>query len=257
MKKIETLDFTTDELDRIRGRLGLIVLQNDQTIEDEFRSLLQEVEGVSLLHARIPSGGEVTSDMLKLMEQDIVSSASLYPEGVDLDVVGYACTSGSAVLGEYRVRELIREACGQVAVTNPLTALKEALTCLGIKRLGFIAPYSEEIVEFLCQEIEQAMSGSVKITQVKTFGQSKEEIVARIDESSVRDAVLGCRDEVDGVFISCTNLRTLRIIQEVEDKLRKPVFSSNSVLCWHMLRLTGINHNITPTPRSTVTKDLI
>lgn len=40
-------------------------------------------------------------------------------------------------------------------------------------------------------------------------------------------------------MISCTNLRCLRIIPEVEAQIGKPVLSSNLALAWHMLRLAG------------------
>ena len=42
----------------------------------------------------------------------------------------------------------------------------------------------------------------------------------------------------DAVFLSCTNLRTLDIIDAVEQAIDKPVLSSNQVLAWHLLTLT-------------------
>jgi maleate isomerase len=46
---------------------------------------------------------------------------------------------------------------------------------------------------------------------------------------------------VDTVFISCTNLRALSIIRELESTLGKPVISSNQVLGWHCLRLANVD----------------
>ena len=43
----------------------------------------------------------------------------------------------------------------------------------------------------------------------------------------------------DAVFLSCTNLRTLNVIPEIEARIGKPVLSSNQVLAWHLLRLAG------------------
>jgi len=45
---------------------------------------------------------------------------------------------------------------------------------------------------------------------------------------------------VDTVFISCTNLRALGILKELENEFEKPVISSNAALGWHCLRLAGV-----------------
>ena len=61
--------------------------------------------------------------------------------------------------------------------------------------------------------------------------------------ASIRKAVLdlGQTDRVDTVFISCTNLRALSLLEGLENELDKPVISSNAALAWHCLRLAGIN----------------
>jgi maleate isomerase len=44
---------------------------------------------------------------------------------------------------------------------------------------------------------------------------------------------------VDGLFLSCTNLRTLDVIAPLEEKLKMPVLSSNLVLAWHLSQIAG------------------
>jgi len=44
------------------------------------------------------------------------------------------------------------------------------------------------------------------------------------------------RAEAQAIFISCTNFRTLEIIEPLEQKLRKPVVTSTSASMWRMLR---------------------
>ena len=88
-----------------RPRLGLIVLQADETIEDEFRHYFDPAH-VRMNISRVPSGADLTRDTIKAMESALPAAASLFPEGAQLDVVGYACTSGRSVIGPDRVREL-------------------------------------------------------------------------------------------------------------------------------------------------------
>jgi maleate isomerase len=76
-----------------------------------------------------------------------------------------------------------------------------------------------------------------------SFNHPDDNEVARISEPSIEDALveLGSHDEVDGVFISCTSLRVCGIVERVEQRLGKPVTSSNHALAWHALRLAGVD----------------
>jgi maleate cis-trans isomerase len=47
------------------------------------------------------------------------------------------------------------------------------------------------------------------------------------------------RPDAQAIFVSCTDFRTLEIIESLEQKLGKPVISSNSASMWKMLRLLG------------------
>ena len=51
---------------------------------------------------------------------------------------------------------------------------------------------------------------------------------------------LAAQGGVDGVFLSCTNLRTLEVISPLEAETGLPLLSSNTGLAWHMLRLAGL-----------------
>ncbi len=61
---------------------------------------------------------------------------------------------------------------------------------------------------------------------------------ARLPE--IARAGAGARAEVEAVLLSCTNLRTLDVIDEVERALDKPVVSSNQALAWQMARLAAV-----------------
>ena len=85
-----------------------------------------------------------------------------------------------------------------------------------------------------------------EINAVASFDQSDDFTVARITPQSVLDAILkvGTADNCDGVFVSCTSLRTLDIIAAAEARLGKPVLSSNQTLAWHLMRLSGLPAHI-------------
>ena len=51
--------------------------------------------------------------------------------------------------------------------------------------------------------------------------------------------------DADALFISCTALPVLNIIDNLEKKLNKPVLSSNQTLIWDSLESIGKNNNVT------------
>lgn len=244
------LPFTTDAGIGHRAKLGLIVLETDQTIEREIGTLLG-LEGIALYHSRIPSDPEVTPETLARMEANLPAAAGLLPGAQGLDVVGYGCTSGTTIIGEDKVAQAVRSGLapkadgklGRAQVTNPLTAVKAALRALGAVRIGFVTPYLPDVTGAMRRHLEQQ---GVEILQMVSFNQSEENIVARITPASIRDAIraVGRGEACDAVFVSCTNLRVLPVIKEAEAELDRPVVSSNLALAWHMLRLAGVAESL-------------
>ncbi|UXX81464.1 maleate cis-trans isomerase family protein [Roseovarius pelagicus] len=235
---IETLEFETDEGLGSKARIGLIVLQTDQTVEHELSGLLRG-EGVALYHARIPNDTEVTPETLRRMEQDLPAVAGLLPENFVFDAIGYGCTSGATMIGEERVAQILREVHPAAKTSNPLSACKAALAALGLQRIALITPYAPEVTSEMQDNLQAA---GIEINAVATFDQSDDFVVARITSAAIREAILtiGARDDCDAVFVSCTSLRALPVIAEAEAQLGKPVLSSNQVLGWHLARLAGL-----------------
>ena len=87
--------------------MGLIVLQVDETIETEFRQAFNDSQD-QLFVTRIPSGLEVTAKQLSNMEGNIKAAANLLPQSRKYSVVGYGCTSASAIIGSEKISDLIK-----------------------------------------------------------------------------------------------------------------------------------------------------
>ena len=50
--------------------------------------------------------------------------------------------------------------------------------------------------------------------------------------------------EADAVFISCTALRVVEVLQEIEARISKNVISSNQAIIWDCLRSVNIDKKI-------------
>lgn len=233
----EHIPFETDNGIGTRANLGLLVLRTDQTIEDEFRFALPQ-QGVALYGARLFSEVEITPPNLMKMYDEIPGTVGLLPD-VEFGVIGYACTSGSLVIGEDVIEKRVQEVLPGVKVTNPVTAARAAIAALGAKRIALLTPYLAKINHSLrASLIERGMD----IPVMGSFNEPDDNRVARISADSIEKAILeiGASDDCDAIFVSCTSLRVARIVEQVEKKLGKPVTSSNHALAWHMLRLGGI-----------------
>ena len=241
--EISRLDFKTDLGAGARARIGLLVLESDQTMEWEMRQMA-DLPGVALYHARLANEAEVTPETLVQMELEVPKAAALLPEYLGLKAIGYGCTSGITIIGEQRVSELIQMNNPTVPTSNPLTAAKAALKRLGIKRLGLVTPYRPDVTELMQARFEEA---GIVIQSVGSFYQQDDRVVGRITSDAILEAALtiGQNDLVDGVFISCTSLRAAGIIEQAEAALGKPVTASNHALAWHLLRLAGIRDEVT------------
>ena len=238
-------DFQLSSAENSPPPMGLIVLQVDETIEGEFREAFRASKS-QIFVTRIPSGLEVTPQTLSSMEQHITASAKLLPQSRDFSVIGYGCTSASSIIGSAKISELIKRGCNTRKVTNPLLAATEYAKYLGVSKLALLSPYIEEVNVPLRKAFEKT---SLSIEVFGTFGEEKEEKVARISENSITEAAisLGQSSSIEAVFISCTNLRTFNCLKNISKKINKPVFSSNQSLAWHMKILSSQNleENIT------------
>lgn len=221
-----------------RATLGLIALQADETIEADFRRLFPQRD-VATYVTRVPSGADLTPGTLGAMEAELPRAAGLLPPSLHFDVIGYGCTSGAMVIGADRVAALIGGAARVGDVTDPLSALLAAIAALDVSRIAVLSPYIASVSAPLCAALER---GGARVVATDSFDERVEARVARIDPVSIRDAALalGRRRDVQAVVLSCTNLRTLDIIDTVEAETGKPVIVSNPALAWHMARLAGI-----------------
>ena len=232
-------DFHLSSNENSPSPMGLIVLQVDETIEGEFREAFRASKN-QIFVTRIPSGLEVTAKTLTNMEHHISASAKLLPQSREFSVIGYGCTSASAIIGSEKISDLIKSGCSTKEVTNPLLAATEYAKHLGVTKLALLSPYIEEVNAPLRKAFEII---GLSIEAFGTFGEGQEEKVARISESSTIEAAitLGQDPSTEAVFISCTNLRTFNCLDKIANKIDKPVFSSNQSLAWHMKELSQEN----------------
>jgi maleate isomerase len=240
MKLIEHLPFETNEGIAPRGRIGLIVLASDYTIEHEWRQIFAAAPGAALYHSRIYNDNQITPETLRAMEPRIRDCADVFLPGAKMDVIAYGCTSASMAIGEEKVFERIREARPGVACTTPITAAFAAFDAFKARRIGVLTPYRADVNRIVADYIG---ARGYKVPVFGSFNEESDAVVASISPASIRAGVKRLAQEggIDAVFVSCTSVRLAEAAADIEAEVGLPVTSSNHAMAWHALRLAGVD----------------
>jgi maleate isomerase len=224
-----------------RASIGLLALATDRIGAFDTEEFLR-VDGVAMFSTRVPMAGVATPQSLAAMEEHLEGATRLLVPGSRLDVVGFSCTSGTVAIGAAKVRNAVHRARPDVPVTTPIEAGCEALRRLGATRITLITPYLVKTANLVSGFFENV---GFQILRRATFDLDGDHDMNRLSPEAVIEAAAS-RDthESDAVFISCTGLRTATIVRELEQRLRKPVVTSNQALAWHSLRLAGVNDRL-------------
>ena len=217
-------------------RVGLIALATDFRIEKDFISIIKD-QSIDFFVNRIHCYFPLTSENLKKMSNSITETSGDILPNEKLDCVVYGCTSGTIASGYSSIKKKINLAKPEAKVTTPSTAAINALKKLGLKKISIFTPYSkalnDEVVDYFKKE-------NFEITTNSYFDISNDLDIGKVDENYLYETLcemdLG---EAEALFISCTALPALSIIDKLEKKLNKIVLSSNQVLIWDTLQSIG------------------
>jgi maleate isomerase len=169
------------------------------------------------------------------MESKVEEEAAKLADA-DVDVIGYGCTSGSLFRGlghDKMLEERIEKVSGKPAVTTA-GAVVAALKALEIKNVSVATPYTTEINDL---EEKFLVANGFKVVDLKGLQLSDNLKIGKISSRTAFWLISKLKhEEADGIFISCTNFPTIKIIKKLEKKLKKPVISSNTATLWAMLK---------------------
>ena len=218
----------------------MIVPSSNTTMESEFYRLA--FRWASLHIARIKLQ-KVTITALREMEELMLDAADRLADA-EVDIIGYGCTSGSFFKGKEHGREIekrITEMTRIPAVTTS-TAVIQALDKLCINKVSVATPYIDEINELEKKYLEQ---NKISVLKIKGLAISNNSEIGNEEPNKAYDLAREVYiPEADGLFISCTNFRTIEVIDHLEKELGVPVISSNTATLWAMMRKVGISRTL-------------
>ena len=213
-------------------KIGLIALASDYMIEKDFIRIIKDKK-VDFFVNRIECFNPLTKEKLIKMSEKVTEVTKDILPNEKIDCVAYGCTSGTIAAGYEAIEKKIKNAKPEAIVTTPSTASIKALKKLNIKKIAIFTPYSkklnDEVLDFFKNENFEIKANSY-------FNIVSDIDIGKVDPNYLYE-VLSKMDlkGAEALFVSCTALPALSIIDKLEKKLNITVLSSNQTLIWDTL----------------------
>ena len=222
-------------------RIGLIALGSDFVIEKDFNKIIQDKK-IDFFVNRIKTYDPLNRENLIKMSEELTYVTSNILPNENIDCIVYGCTSGTIASGYKTIEKKIKNAKPKSKVITPSTAAITALKKLNIKKISLFTPYpkklNDEVLSFFKDE-------KFLITSNYYLDIESDTDIWKVDPEYLFKVLVSMdHADSDALFISCTALPVLQIIEKLEKKLKKFVLSSNQVLIWDTLEKIGQNNSI-------------
>ena len=227
--------------DNTNARIGLVALSTDFSIEKDFNSIFLNLP-IDLFVNRLPFYNPLTQkNLIKMIEKLTEVTENILPNQT-LDTVAYGCTSGTIAAGVDEITNKIQSAKPNCKVTTPITSAVNALKHLNLKKISVFTPYPQAINE---KVINYFKNEGFVIQSFASFNLESDLDIGKIDPQYLLEVLTKIdTSDAEALFISCTALPVFEIIQELENKIKKIVLSSNQALIWDSIRSVGYNSSI-------------
>jgi maleate cis-trans isomerase len=226
-------------MNKKRHRLGFIIPAINVIAEDDYIALAADNVGVHFARADVDTDCEIAEQFQQMIGAAPVLAASITKAGVT--VVGFACTSASFFQGEGSDKVIAEHmtAMAGVPTYTTATAAVDALRTVGAKSVAIATPYLSWVYEAERAFFREAGFQVVAINGLERRGGTD---INSISDDEIRALVADIdRPAADAIFVSCTDLPVLGLIDELERTHNKPVVTSNQATYWAAAKTDGVS----------------
>jgi maleate isomerase len=229
-----------------RRKFGVIAPSTNTIVEPDFYSMT--VPGVTAHFSRIHIRNQNMADdkgmeelLVQIRDEIAASCERVLTCEPDYMVMGMSAeTFWGGVEGNRAFVKQIKGITG-LDVATGAEACERALNLYGVKKIGVVTPYQpvgdENVIKFF-SEI------GFEVVAIKGLKCPTAVSIAHVTEDELRDAILEVQPEADAVVQCGTNLSMVRLADEAERWLHKPVIAINAATWWMALRDNGIEDKV-------------
>lgn len=230
-----------------RKKLAVIIPSTNTIVEPDFYSM--RVEGVTAHMSRIHirnqnlSSDAAFEDLLAQIREEIGHAITrVLTCEPDAMVMGMSAeTFWDGLEGNRAFTERIKS-LSKLEVATGAEACERALKLFGAKKIGVITPYQpigdKNVVRFF---------GDIgfEVAAIKGLRCPTAVSIAHVTEDELRAAIMEVNvPGVDAIVQCGTNLSMVRLADEAERWLKKPVIAINAATWWQALRMNGITDKV-------------
>ncbi|WP_419904456.1 hypothetical protein [Kiloniella sp.] len=165
--------------------------------------------------------------------------------GVRPDVILYGCTSATLTHGTSFDNDLaakIKASSGALSLTAA-GSLVSAIKALGVRKIGFASPYLGEINEQANTFLTEFQIKTVHCADIGralgNYGQGE------LTPAEVFDLALRANHpEAEAIVLSCTDMRSVEIIEKLEKEIDKPVVTSNQAMMFCLMKALRLSRHV-------------
>jgi maleate cis-trans isomerase len=220
-----------------RARIGFIIPASNRMVEPQMQRFMPA--GVIPHFTRL----YMRDKPLETLLPQILESTMLLAES-KCDVTVLQCTGTSmsgGVEAEHHMIAEMEKRSGRPAL-SAASSLTAAFQALRAKRLVFVSETTQPGHDKKLRFLREA---GYDIVADKAASLAGTDAFCSTPPRFWYDTVMALRrDEADAYFISCANIHSIDVIEDLERELKKPVVTSNQAALWRSLRTARIRDSV-------------
>src|ERR1043166_959380 len=235
-----------------RARIGFIIPSSNRMVEPQMTRFMPP--GVSPHFTRIGMTNRHKAPLEELLPR-ITYAAELLADS-KCDVIVLQCTGTSMSGGvdmDKRVVVEIEKATKRPSLSTA-SALNEAFAALKAKRLVFISETKQDDHN---KKVAYLREAGYDLVADKAASLAGTDAYCTTPPQFWYGLAMSMRNgTADAYFLSCANIHSIDVIENLERDLGKPVVTSNQAAIWCSLRIAGIGDDI-PALGALMRRDLV
>jgi maleate isomerase len=225
-----------------RAKFGVIVPSTNTVVEHDFNMVAPagitfHTGRMYLEHASLDSDESFVQVLEQIRQSMDIAIRDVLTCEPDYLVMGMSAEAfWGGVAGSTRFEERVREQA-RLDVSTGATSMRAALDAIGARTIAILTPYQPVADEQVKRFFEEA---GFAVPRLKGLRCSSATAIAETSHETLIPALRELDgSDIDAIAQVGTNLSMLRLADESERWLGKPVVAVNAATIWHALRANG------------------
>jgi maleate isomerase len=209
--------------------------------EDDYPTIQTMLGGGLTLRVEHTYGEDLhaVEELLDLGNPERLAAGAAQLDAYSPAAVIWACTSGSFVYGWEGATEQaakLAQAAG-VPASSTSFAFVRAAQAIGARKVAVAASYPAEVAD---RFVDFLGSAGIDVVSMSSHGIRTAAEVGELPADGVLELAAGNdHPDADAVLVPDTAMRTVALVETMEERIGKPVLTANQVTVWEALRLAG------------------